>query len=247
MLVIIRLLPEKEEYRIDIRSIGIDLSLLREMLRIGVPAGLQHSMYGISNAIIQVGVNRLGTATVAAWALTGKVDGFYWVIMNSAGAAITTFIGQNFGAGKINRIKKTVKMSFTAFEIVSIVMIAVFLTVGRLAYGLFSDDPEVINLAVFIMRCFVPFYVVWTVIEVYSGALRGCGDALVPVVIIGVCVCLFRIIWVYTIYAKYMTIFCISMCYPASWLLAAVPMFIRYKNGGWAAGVRTKCPPEEDF
>ncbi|MBR6377008.1 MAG: MATE family efflux transporter, partial [Oscillospiraceae bacterium] len=104
-----KLMTTKESYRLSLRELRLKGVYLKNMLRLGVPAGLQSSMYAVSNMIIQVGVNSLGTVVVASWVMTGKTDGIFWAVSNALGAAITSFVGQNRGAGRDDRVKLCVK------------------------------------------------------------------------------------------------------------------------------------------
>ena len=108
-LLTLKLMRTKEDYRLSFRELKLKGVYLSNMLRLGIPAGLQSSMYAVSNMIIQVGVNSLGTVVVASWAMSGKTDGIFWAVSNALGAAITSFIGQNLGAGRQDRVKLCVK------------------------------------------------------------------------------------------------------------------------------------------
>ena len=110
VMVIWALVKAEDSYRLYLREIRFSPFFLRNIIRIGLPAGLQSSMYSVSNLIVQSSINSFGTDTVAAWTAYGKVDGIFWMIMGAYGVAITTFAGQNFGAGKYDRIRKSVRV-----------------------------------------------------------------------------------------------------------------------------------------
>ena len=131
VLATAKLMRSKEAYRITLKGIGLHRKLLGRMLHIGIPAGLQSSMYAISNMIIQVAVNLLGTATVAAWSLSGKIDGFYWACSNAAGIAVMNFAAQNYGAGRMDRVHDCEKLSLKLFMGVTLLFSALLLGVGR--------------------------------------------------------------------------------------------------------------------
>ena len=101
----------QDMYRLEWKQVRLDQRMLKRIVRIGFPAGLQSVMYGSSNVIIQAGINSLGTNTVAAWAAYSKIDAVFWMMVNSFGIAITTFVGQNYGAGKTERVHKGVRQS----------------------------------------------------------------------------------------------------------------------------------------
>lgn len=109
VLVIIVLMRTKDMYHLELKKIGFDKRMFRRIIRIGFPAGLQSVMYSLSNLIIQVAINKEGTDTVAAWTVYGKIDVMFWMVINAFGISVTTFVGQNFGAGKLDRVKKGIR------------------------------------------------------------------------------------------------------------------------------------------
>ena len=110
LMTMAALMKSEDSYRLCLKEIRFHGHILHNIIRIGLPAGLQSSMYSISNLIVQSSVNSFGTDTVAAWTAYGKVDGIFWMIMGAYGISITTFAGQNFGAGKYDRIRKSVRV-----------------------------------------------------------------------------------------------------------------------------------------
>ena len=180
-----------QEYRLTFRELGVKGVYLANMLRLGVPAGLQSSMYSVSNMIIQVGVNSLGTVVVASWAMSGKTDGFYWAISNAMGAAITSFIAQNYGAGRTDRVRQCVKQGLIMHLVITVAVSAALMLTAIPALRLLTPDEAVVETTYLIMAYFVPFYFTWVLVEVLSAVLRGAGDAVYPEVIIGIGVCLF--------------------------------------------------------
>lgn len=234
-LVLRDLIKTQDSYRLYPKRLTLTPPLLRQMMRVGIPAGMESAMYGISNMILQVGINTLGTVVVASWALGGKVDGIYWALSNAFGAALTSFVGQNFGAGKTERIRASVKTGFRMAMLGTIGMSVIILLLAKPILALCSDDIEVQRVSFQIMTYFVPVYFTWTLIEVLSGVLRGVGDVVAPVIIIGIGVCALRIVWVYTVFRLYPTIFVLSITYPVSWVVADIAMFIYYKKGSLLA------------
>ena len=232
-LLTAKLLRTAEPYRLSLRELKLKGVYLHNMLRLGIPSGLQSSMYAVSNMIIQIGVNSLGTVVVASWAMSSKTDGIFWAVSNALGAAITSFIGQNLGAGRQDRVKLCVRQGMILAGIITVFLSAGILLLGRPLLHILTEDPAVIDTTFTIMTYFVPFYFVWAVIEVLSAVLRGAGDAVRPVVIIGLGICLLRIIWIVTVFQWVHTLFVLSMCYLVSWLVTAVAMAIYYRKGSW--------------
>ena len=233
VLIIHRFRRMNTAYQLFFSKMGIDRQLMGKMLRIGIPAGLQASMYNISNLIIQIGINSLMTVAVAAWSMSTKVDGIYSAISTALGVAVMGFVGQNYGAGKTDRVKKTLLVSMKIFLPVTLVMGAIVLLFSKYCLHIFLDDPEVIQCTWEIMLYFAPVYCLWTTIEIISGALRGIGDAVKPLIITVLGICVFRLLWVWIVFPRIHTIGGLSLCYPISWLLTAIALGLHYKKQGW--------------
>ena len=239
VLVLLRLTRADEAYRLKRCNVRFEKSILRRMLKIGVPSGLQQTMFGFSNAVIQTGVNSLGTTVVAAWSLTGKIDGVYWAIISAAGVSVMNFVGQNYGAGRMDRVRDCVKISCKVFSAATIVLSAILLAIGRPAILLFTDDQALMDKTWEIMLYFVPYYFTWTFIEVISGTLKGAGDAIVPVIILGLGICAFRILWVWVVFGMvYHSLIILGLSYVTSWVITDIALIIRYRQ--WSKKHRGK-------
>lgn len=228
-----RLMTTKESYRLSLRELRLKGVYLKNMLWLGVPAGLQSSMYAVSNMIIQVGVNSLGTVVVASWVMTGKTDGIFWAVSNALGAAITSFVGQNRGADRDDRVKLCVKQGMILATVITLTLSGIIMLTGRPLLYILTKDQAVRDTTWLMMIYFVPYYFTWVVIEVLSGVLRGCGDAVRPVIIIGLGICLLRIVWIVTLFAQIHTLFVLCLCYPVSWILTSAAMLVYYRKGSW--------------
>ena len=207
--------------------------ILKNILRIGLPAGLNSVLYSISNLIVQRSVNGFGTTTVASWTVFARVDSVYWMILNAFGVAITTFVGQNFGAGRIDRVKKSVSvclaMTMGAAVALSVVL---FFGCGPLI-RLFTDDAAVRDLAIWCMKRYCPFYFVFVFVEIYSGAMRGAGEALLPTLITAFGVGVLRILWILLVLPRHYSILTLMMTYPVTWTVTAVIFLFCYYRGTW--------------
>ena len=220
-------------YRLTFRNLKLKGVYLLNMLRLGIPAGMQSSMYSISNMIIQVGVNSLGTVVVASWAMSGKTDGIFWAVSNAIGAAITSFIAQNHGAGRMDRVKQCVRQGLIMAFLVTAGISTLLMVFGIPMLRVLTPDEAVVETTYQIMSYFVPYYFTWVLVEVLSAVLRGVGDALYPVLIIGTGICLFRVIWVATVFAHFGTLLALCLSYVVSWVLTSIALLIYYKKGGW--------------
>ena len=201
---------------------------LRKIMAIGVPAGVQASMYAISNLVIQTVVNGFGTVTVAAWTATGRFDGIFWVTSTAFGTAITAFVGQCYGAGLFDRMEKSIKTCFRISFFTSIAFSVLILSVSSYGLRIITKDPEVIEAGVVIFRYFAPFYCIWIIVEIYSSSLRGMGDSFVPMIISVLGVCVFRILWMIFILPLKHTIGVMSLSYVSSWTITAIAILIYY-------------------
>ncbi|MCR5090309.1 MAG: MATE family efflux transporter [Oscillospiraceae bacterium] len=228
-----KLMRTRESYRLSFHEFKLKGVYLSNMLKLGIPSGAQSSMYAVSNMIIQIGVNTLGTVVVASWAMTSKIDGVFWAVSNALGAAITSFIGQNLGAGRQDRVRQCVNQGLIMAFTVTAVLSALIMLASKPLLSILTNDPAVISTTYEMMTYFVPYYFAWTLIEVLSAVLRGSGDAVRPVIIIGLGICLFRIVWISTVFSWFGTLPALCLCYAASWMLTSTALLIYYKKSNW--------------
>ncbi len=233
LLAAVKLGRSSDAYRVSFRRLGINGRILSHMMHIGVPTGFQAAMYSVSNMIIQVPINLLGTTVVASWALGGRIDGIFWATSNAAGIAVMNFAAQNFGAGKIDRVHEVTRLSLKIFLVVSACFSAFFLVVSRPILPVFNNDPAVIDCTWYILRHFAPFYCIWTVVEVISGVLCGVGDAVKSVIFCGTGTCLLRILWIAFIHPAYPTLLNLCILYPISWAVTLVAFVVYFRTGRW--------------
>ena len=228
VLVILVLLRSTDMYRLIPRQIRFHKFLLISIITIGLPAGIQSVMYNISNVLIQTSLNSLGTATMAAYTAFGKIDAVYWMISGAFSVSIVTFIGQNYGAGKYSRMKKSVKVCLLLDFIASLLVSALLLGLGQFLFRLFTTDPEVIRIGMQIVYVIAPSYVLFIFIEILSSALRGMGNVLAPMLMTCGGVCVLRILWIFFVVPLAPGITSILLSYPVSWALTAVLFLIYY-------------------
>lgn len=233
VLTLSSLMKPRGSMIMEIKKIKIHKEMLDKIFKIGIPAGLQSALYSVSNLLIQSGINSFGTNTVAAWTAYSKIDAVYWNTVNSFGVAITTFAGQNFGAGNYDRVKKSssvcIKMALTASIVMSIVLIAG----ADIFYRIFTPSPDVIEIGKYMLYVIAPFYFCYVAVEVYSGTLRGVGDIFVPTMIVTVLICGLRTLWLFFILPIKRMLFVLLLCYPVSWSLASITFILYYKRGNW--------------
>lgn len=227
LLVLNALINTEFEYKVDIKNMKIDPKTLKKILIIGIPAGIQASLFAISNLTVQSSVNFLGADYVAAWTALGKIDSVYWMTIASFGISITTFVAQNYGAKKYDRVKKSIKICMAIAAATTIVISIVLYTLCPWIFRLFLSDMDVIQIGIKILRMMAPFYISYVAIEIIAGALRGVGDTIIPTVITLVGICALRILWIFIMFGRYPQIETVAVCYPISWVTTSI-IFILY-------------------
>lgn len=227
VLVVIVLMHTEDMHRLELRKIRLDRRMFYRIIRIGFPAGLQSVMYSLSNIIIQSAINALGTDTVAAWTAYSKLDCVFWMTINAFGISITTFVGQNFGAGNPERVRKGIRtclyMSLGATVFISLILYYGAPVICRF----FTTDAEVLRIGLDMTRFLVPVYVTYIMIEIMSGALRGVGDCWVPTLICLGGICVIRVLWIMFAVPRKPDIYTIMFSYPLTWVVTSA-LFIGY-------------------
>lgn len=227
-MVIVALMRTKDMHHLEWSRLKMDGRMLKRTIRIGFPSGLQSVMYGISNVIIQAAINSLGTDSVAAWAAYSKIDSMFWMIVSAFGISATTFVGQNFGAGRMERVRSGVRTCMTMTIVSSLIMSVVIFNWGIYGFELFTSDKNVIAIGVSMMRYLSPVYVTYVSIEILSGALRGVGDCWIPMVLCCGGVCFLRVMWILVAVPLRRDIYMIMFSYPLTWVVTTVLFAVYY-------------------
>ena len=215
------------EMKLELKKISFQKDILIVMLRIGLPTGIQSSMYSISNVIVQAALNKFGVDAMASWAAFGKIDGIVWMICGAFGIAATTFVGQNYGAGKWERVRKGTR-DCLLMALGSMMVLSFLITVfGGPLFTIFTSDTEVIAIGMKMVQIISPLYWVYGFIEIYSGYLRAQGSVLVTTFLTITGVCLLRIVWVMVIVPQG-SLGELVACYPITWTVTAVAMICYY-------------------
>lgn len=214
-------------------KLGIAPALLRRILQIGIPAGLQFITFDFANLLIQSSINTFGDITMAAWTAYTKSDSITWMISGAFGVSITTFVGQNFGAQKYRRIRQSVWVTMgMSVALIGALSVAICL-LRRTILGFYTTDMAVIDVGARIILITVPLNFVFMPVEVFAGTMRGTGYSAMPTVITCSCVCVFRILWMLLVVSRYHRIEMLAVAYPISWILAAAVFYIGYLRGTW--------------
>lgn len=225
-ILLVILLKTDKCIRFEFKKLRFDFSCFKRIMRIGLPSGIQSAMFSVSNIIIQGAINSLGTVVMAASSAACNVELFAYFVLNAFSQACTTFVGQNYGAGKIDRCKKTLALSLVEDAIATATTIALVLLSGRFMLSIFNSDPEVVEIGYTRLKILFFAYAFTMTYEVISGYLRGFGISLTPAVIVMVGICVVRIIWIKTVFPVHHTFNTIMVAYPVSLCITAIMMFI---------------------
>ena len=227
ILIFIILLRTKLDCKIYINKIHFYKKYIKEIFRLGLPIGVQSVLYPISNTIIQSSINTFGVNSIAAWAISGKLDFLIWTVSDAFSIAISTFVAQNYGAEKHQRARNGIKaaliMSMVTIFVISSIL---YLYNKPLAYFLI-DDKNIVDLTSKIIKLIAPLYFIYVIGDVLSGAIRGIGDTFNPMIIniFGICVC--RVLWIFFIVPLNPTFFMVLYGFIVSWIITAI-MYIIY-------------------
>ena len=201
VLVVIALMRRKDACRLYLRQLRIYGKQLREIVRIGLPAGLQSSMFGISNVMIQSSINSFGAVFVSGSAAAGNIEAFIYVSMNAFHQTAVNYIGQNTGARQYKRAKRVLWNCLGSVSVLCIVMSGIFLVLRRQLLGIYiTDSEQAIQDGALRMLYVCGPYIFCGLMDVSTGALRGLGASLVPMLISVLGVCGIRILWIYTVF-----------------------------------------------
>lgn len=228
ILVTIRLGRYEEVCDFRMRKIRIHWSMMKRELLLGLPGGVQSAMYCISGIITTAALNGFGETVVASWTAYSKFDAIFWMISGAMGVTITTFVGQNFGAGKHARIRQGVRLMNWAYVGIAVIMSVVILVLREPLFRLFVESEEAVSVGCRMLILITPFYILNIHIENYSGALRGMGDTVAPMMISIFGVCVFRVIYLGILMPIFHSLDLLCIMYPISWALTEVMYLIYY-------------------
>ena len=226
-IVVIMLSLSDSSYRLFLHKIRPDIGMLGKIISIGLPAGFQTTMYTLSNTLIQTSINSFGKDTTAAWAAYGKIDVLFWMTISSLGTSVTTFAGQNFGAGKYKRVRESAKEGFIIATAISVPLSLFLWFRGELLLKIFVTNDNVIAIGNQMIRFLAPFYITYIAVEILSGSLRGMGDALIPMLITLSGICILRVGWILLAFPHNPTIQMLEASYPITWITTSL-LFIAY-------------------
>lgn len=232
-LVVIKLLRSKGAYRLNPKLLKIDKRMAMRVIAYGVPTGLQNSIISLSNVIVQANINSFGDAAMAGCGAYTKIDGFVMLPIMSFSMAIMTFVGQNIGAGKTERVKQGMRIT----NIISggyVLIMSIFLFVfGNNLLSFFTEESNVIENGLIMLHILVPFYIVIAIVNVYSGAFRGAGKTFMSMIIMVGNLCGVRMVWIFIMMPVLHKLDTVLWGYPVSWITALFTIVIYAKKSNW--------------
>ena len=233
MLAMIYLFRVDADYRISPKDMHINGHMLSKIIKIGLPTGIQSMVISLSNIIIQSSINSFGSTQMAGFGAYMKVDGFNILPVLSISMAVTTFVGQNYGAGRIDRVKKGAAVTVVMGLIYTALTGILLLTFSEPIMRLFTDDTDIIAAGELAMKYFCPYYMLLSILNVLAGTVRGAGKSVPPMVILLFAMCVFRVLWIKLVLPHYNTIDVVYMVYPVSWVIGALLMALYTWKGKW--------------
>ena len=235
-LCMIRLMHSDRDYRVDLRKLRFHKDMLVEILRNGLPAGLTNSIISFSNVVIQANINAFGAAAMAGCGAHSRIEGFAFLPVTCFTMALTTFVGQNLGAKRYDRVKKGVRIGVGCAAIIAeSIALAVYIFSPKLI-GLFASDPEVIAYGVMHERIMTPFFFLVAYSHAMAAVFRGAGKSTIPLGVMLCCWCLVRVTYV-TIAVKFVPVLTtVSWAYPITWSLSTIAYTVYYFKSDWMHG-----------
>ena len=235
VLVIRLLCRHPSDIRLNFRQLKIHKHILKRIVAIGLPGGIQGAVISFSNVIVQTYINRLGGAVMAGFGASSRIDSFLFAPMNGMSLAAATFVGQNLGSRQVGRARAGAKVAVVVGILSTVAFSALVFIFATTLLGIFSQDEQVIYYGHIFMRVFVPLYFTMSFPQILSGALRGSGDVKIPTILNICCFVVLRQIYLFFATRISHTVTTVAIGFPVGWVVAAIAMFIYYRRSDWSA------------
>ena len=235
VLCFIQLLRTRDSYRLQVTSIRFDLKMLGQIIRMGLPSGVQNSIIAFANVIVQSNINAFGEVAMAGYGAYSKIEGFAFLPINSFTMAMTTFVGQNLGAGQKERTRKGSRFGIlTTVILAELIGVVVFLLAPQLIAA-FDATPEVVQFGVAKARTAALFYCLLAYSHSVASVLRGAGKAIAPMFVMMLCWCVIRVIFLSIMVPLTHSIQMVYVVYPLTWSLSSIFFFFYYRHANWTS------------
>lgn len=233
ILTILLLVKTKQEYKVTLKKIRFHKERLLEIIRLGLPSGIQNGVVSFSNVIVQSNINAFGSVAMAGCGAYTKIDGFAILPVMSFSMALTTFTGQNMGANKLERVHKGAKTGIL-MSVATTVVISILLEIfGPQILSIFTDNNQVIHYGLYMLHILAPCYIFLAISHAFSGIIRGAGITTIPMIVMISCWCVLRMAWILTSVPIFHDIGVVFMGWPITWFASALWLFLYYKKGSW--------------
>jgi Na+-driven multidrug efflux pump len=229
VMIVVCLMRKTGMVHLDIRKLRINGRALGEMILIGLPAGVQGSLFSISNVFIQSAVNSFDSSIIVAGnTAANNIEGFVYVAMNAFHQACITFTSQNYGAGKLKNCKKVLLYSLGYVFVTGLLFGGGALLFSRPLLSIYDKNPDVIDIGIIRMSIICLTYFLCGIMDVLVGGLRGLGYSIIPMIVSIIGVCGFRLLWIFTVFENNHTLKTLYISYPISWIATAAIQLICY-------------------
>lgn len=223
-----------------VHDITINPAIAAKMLKCGFPLAIQGSMFGLSNIIVQSSVNMFGPHAIAAWGLSCRMTCFVWMLSEAIGSSVTTFAAQNFGARNYKRMQRGLYTAMVLALIIIGSFTVIVMTFAHPFARVFVSDETVIAITLMILMFNTPFSIFYTIMDIFSGTIRGSGESMGPMIITIIGTCILRVAWIMILMPIHPTLETILVGYPVSWVATAAFFALYYYKGHWMQHGSTK-------
>jgi Na+-driven multidrug efflux pump len=227
------LLTTKDVYKVSIKKIHFDTCIIKQMLKVGLPSGLQNSVISFANIVVQANINSFGAVAMAGSGAFSRVQGFVFIPVTSFALSLTTFTSQNIGAGEYDRVKKGARFGIITAMILSELIGIALLVKAPQILSLFSKDVNVIAIGVLKAQYSCPFLLFMALSHVMAGVYRGAGKSIVPMMVMFLVWCVFRVAFITVALSLNRDIRILFAAYPITWFMSAVIFVIYYFKVDW--------------
>ena len=238
-LVILCLMESEGGLKLHLKALKIHRSKFRQIIQVGLPAGMQGAVFSISNVLIQSSVNSFGSVAMAGNTASANIEGFVYTAMNAVYQTSLSFTSQNLGGGKYSRINKVKNICLAVVTAVGLVLGLAAVGAGTHLLGIYSSDSEVLKYGMLRLEIICGTYFICGLMDCMVGSLRGLGYSVIPMIVSLTGACGFRILWIFTVFAVYRSLAVLYLSYPVSWLITAAAHMVTFKL------IRRKFPKED--
>lgn len=230
LLVLGVLTFEDAPYRIRWNRLSLDLDMVRRIVRIGLPGGIQMSLVSFSNVFVHSYINKFGSSAMAGWSSYQKIDKVCMLSAQTLNLSATTFVGQNIGAGLYDRARRGTTVALYISICIAVPTIALTVLFAPELVGLFNRDPEVLKYGTMLVRTMMPFFIAVGFNQIYGGSLRGAGNSRPPVIISMCSFVFFRQLYLYVVSRLTDSLLFVALGYPAGWIVCSIAMYIYFRS-----------------